>query len=319
MGDRRDYFEAEADLFEMVRRIAQGRKQREIDPTLAVLRSCAAEAKADRDISPAARAKLDGMLEFVGTVDRSFGELMRLPAPTLMALLRMGGAIGRMVTGTAAPRAQDRWSEWPCPPPSDTCAIRTPSARAHARAVAGIGDSRFRALVGEAAWRTLPPAVRRRFSKRLGRGETALYRGARGGDRAFRCRPPAGLPGPGHRRATAARRTAPPARPSSPSRRTPGIGGQIWTRSYARPGRFPAGGAFGQALPRADRAGGIRRLRHRHDAGRHRRGRRAGVPARSAISSSSAAGACRCRAGSSPAAWRSCIARRMPATASAFA
>jgi DNA-binding transcriptional regulator GbsR (MarR family) len=101
MGDRRDHFEAEADLFEMVRRIAQGRKQREIDPTLAVLTACAAEAKGDRSISPAARAKLDSMLDFVGTVDRSFSELMRLPAPTLMALLRMGGTIGRMVTGGA--------------------------------------------------------------------------------------------------------------------------------------------------------------------------------------------------------------------------
>jgi DNA-binding transcriptional regulator GbsR (MarR family) len=99
MGDRRDYFEAEVDLFEMVRRIAQGRKQREIDPTLDVLRACVADARADRSVSAAARAKLDGMLELVGTVDRSFSELMRLPASTLMALLRMGGAIGRMVTG----------------------------------------------------------------------------------------------------------------------------------------------------------------------------------------------------------------------------
>ena len=47
MGDRRDYYEAEADMFEMVRRIAMGRKAREIDPALAVLRSCLADAKAD--------------------------------------------------------------------------------------------------------------------------------------------------------------------------------------------------------------------------------------------------------------------------------
>ena len=32
MGDRRDHFEAETDLLEMVTRIAQGRKEREIDP-----------------------------------------------------------------------------------------------------------------------------------------------------------------------------------------------------------------------------------------------------------------------------------------------
>ncbi len=107
MGDRRDFFEAEADVFEMVRRIAQGRKQREIDPTLDVLRGCAAEAKGDAAISPAARAKLDGMLEFVTTIDKSFSELMRLPASTVMALLKMGGAIGRMVTGRAT-KPKDR-------------------------------------------------------------------------------------------------------------------------------------------------------------------------------------------------------------------
>jgi len=95
MGDRRDYYEAEADMFEMVRRIALGRKAREIDPALAVLRSCLADAKADVDVSPSVRKRLAAMLDFTETVDRSFGEIMRLPAPTLMGLIRMGGAIAR--------------------------------------------------------------------------------------------------------------------------------------------------------------------------------------------------------------------------------
>lgn len=97
MGDRRDYYEAEADMFEMVRRIAQGRKAREIDPALAVLRSCVAEAKADAAVPPSVRKRLTAMLDFTETVDRSFGEIMRLPAPTLMGLIRMGGAVARFV------------------------------------------------------------------------------------------------------------------------------------------------------------------------------------------------------------------------------
>lgn len=95
MGDRRDYYEAEADMFEMVRRIALGRKAREIDPALAVLRSCVAEVKADASVPPGIRKRLSAMLDFTETVDRSFGEIMRLPAPTLMRLIRMGGAIAR--------------------------------------------------------------------------------------------------------------------------------------------------------------------------------------------------------------------------------
>jgi DNA-binding transcriptional regulator GbsR (MarR family) len=95
MGDRRDYYEAEADMFEMVRRIAQGRKAREIDPALTVLRSCVAEAKIDAAVPPNVRKRLTAMLDFTETVDRSFGEIMRLPMPTLMALIRMGGAVAR--------------------------------------------------------------------------------------------------------------------------------------------------------------------------------------------------------------------------------
>jgi DNA-binding transcriptional regulator GbsR (MarR family) len=98
MGDRRDYYEAEADMFEMVRRIAQGRKAREIDPALAVLRACVSEAKADQRVSAAARKRLAAMLEFTETVDRSFGEIIRLPASTLMTLMKMGGAIARLAT-----------------------------------------------------------------------------------------------------------------------------------------------------------------------------------------------------------------------------
>lgn len=97
MGDRRDFYEAEADVFEMVRRIAQARKTREIDPALAVLRTCLSEAKGDAAVAPGVRKRLSAMLEFTETVDRSFSEIMRLPAPTLMGLIRMGGAIARFV------------------------------------------------------------------------------------------------------------------------------------------------------------------------------------------------------------------------------
>ena len=98
MGDRRDYFEAEADMFEMVRRIALGRKAREIDPALAVLRACVAEAKSDPRVSAAARRRLGAMLGFTETVDKSFNEIMALPATTLMTLLKMGGAVARLAT-----------------------------------------------------------------------------------------------------------------------------------------------------------------------------------------------------------------------------
>lgn len=104
LGDRRDHFEAESDMLEMVRRIALGRKARELDPALAVLRTCVLEANGDKSVTPEARKRFQQMLHVVEGVDRSFGELIQLPSPLLARLIRMGGAVARLV----APRARRR-------------------------------------------------------------------------------------------------------------------------------------------------------------------------------------------------------------------
>src|SRR6201993_1563522 len=45
MGDKRDHFESMKDVWEMFRAVLDERKRREIDPTLAMLRECIAEAE----------------------------------------------------------------------------------------------------------------------------------------------------------------------------------------------------------------------------------------------------------------------------------
>lgn len=97
LGDRRDYYEAESDMLEMVRRIAIGRKSREIDPALAILRDCVASADRDRTVPATVRQRFHRMLDVMEGVDRSFAEIMRLPTPTLARLIRAGGAVARFV------------------------------------------------------------------------------------------------------------------------------------------------------------------------------------------------------------------------------
>lgn len=104
VGDRREHFEAEVDLYEMVRRIATGRKAREIDPALEVLRACSRDAQTDRRTSPTARTRMAEMLDVVETVDRGFSAVMRLPTSRFRKFIKLGSAITRLVGGAKAKR-----------------------------------------------------------------------------------------------------------------------------------------------------------------------------------------------------------------------
>lgn len=93
MGERRDHFVAETDLWEMVTRIAAGRKEREIDPAIAALRACVAEADVDPALGTVAKRRLRAMLDFTETMERWYGQMLNVPRGTLAKLIRLGGRI----------------------------------------------------------------------------------------------------------------------------------------------------------------------------------------------------------------------------------
>ena len=93
LGDRRDHFEAETDLLEMVRRIAQGRKEREIDPAAAALRACVAEADGDPKVSKVARQRLSELQGFVETLNRWYDQMLGVPPAKIMTLVKMGSKV----------------------------------------------------------------------------------------------------------------------------------------------------------------------------------------------------------------------------------
>jgi len=92
-GDRRDYFTAETDVWEVAKRIAAVRKAREIDPALDTLTYCLKVAEGDQSVSAEQRKRLQDMADFTATMDRWYGQMQSLPTSTLTKLIGMGDRV----------------------------------------------------------------------------------------------------------------------------------------------------------------------------------------------------------------------------------
>ncbi len=97
LGDRRDHFETEKDLWSMLMTIVDGRRQREIEPTLTLLRQCALEMEDDRETPEEIKQRIRRMLTFVETLANWYDQVIALPKPTLVALMKMGAKVGRFI------------------------------------------------------------------------------------------------------------------------------------------------------------------------------------------------------------------------------
>jgi DNA-binding transcriptional regulator GbsR (MarR family) len=98
LGDRRDHYAAEADIWKMVTRIAQGRKEREIDPAVAALRHVLEAANGDSRISAVARTRLNEMQAFVTTIDNWYDQMLTVPPERIMALIRLGSRVVNLLS-----------------------------------------------------------------------------------------------------------------------------------------------------------------------------------------------------------------------------
>lgn len=99
LGDRRDHFVTLQDITHLFRVIVDERKRRELDPTLALLRECAAES--DDKASPFVKARIKSTLDFLELLNGWYEDMKRLPHPLLLALLRMGSKVQRMLKKAA--------------------------------------------------------------------------------------------------------------------------------------------------------------------------------------------------------------------------
>ena len=97
LGDRRDYFESLHDVWELFRVIIEQRKQRELNPTLSMLRECAAEIDREQDTDTATKTRVRNMLEFVETTSQWYEEVSDIPTSTLTKLMKLGKRITKLV------------------------------------------------------------------------------------------------------------------------------------------------------------------------------------------------------------------------------
>jgi len=98
MGDRRDHFETSTDVWELFRLIVEGRKQREIDPTITVLRECLGGSEITSE-DAATKQRIRETLEFIEVLTTWSDEMLRLKPETLMKTLGVGARISRSVRG----------------------------------------------------------------------------------------------------------------------------------------------------------------------------------------------------------------------------
>lgn len=118
LGDRRDYYETSGDVWELFRTIVRERKEREFDPTVALLRELAADPALENE-SPALQDRLRSTLGLMQTLGTWSEEMLRLSPATLEKILRLGAQVQRFVRPAepaTAPQA-DPASVFPAVPP----------------------------------------------------------------------------------------------------------------------------------------------------------------------------------------------------------
>ena len=97
LDDKRDHFESMKNVWEMFRVVLDERKKREIDPTLAMLRHCVAEAGKDKQTDEYTEQKLRELAEFFETSTAWYGQIRQWPTEALTRFVKMGDKIRKLL------------------------------------------------------------------------------------------------------------------------------------------------------------------------------------------------------------------------------
>lgn len=92
--DRREYFSAPEDIWEIFRVLVEERRRREIDPTLTMLRDALMEESLEGEDRFAA-GRMQEMLDLIELTTRWVDDVQDLPPRTMIQLMKLGGGITR--------------------------------------------------------------------------------------------------------------------------------------------------------------------------------------------------------------------------------
>jgi DNA-binding transcriptional regulator GbsR (MarR family) len=105
-GDRREYFDAPSDAWEIFRTLAEERRRREIEPTLSMLRNALLEEPSSAE-DRIALERMRGMHDLIELTTTWCDDVQRMDRQTLSRLMKMGAKVQKVLefTGRAAPQA----------------------------------------------------------------------------------------------------------------------------------------------------------------------------------------------------------------------
>jgi len=99
-GDRREYFDAPSDAWEIFRTLAEERRRREIEPTLSMLRNALLEAPTSEE-DRIAQERMRGMHDLIELMTNWFDDVQHMDSQTLGQLMKMGAKVQKLLEFTS--------------------------------------------------------------------------------------------------------------------------------------------------------------------------------------------------------------------------
>lgn len=95
-GDRREYFKAPEDVWEIFRALADERRRREVEPTLSILRECLLDPKNTPE-DEHFHNRMQAMYDLISKANEWFIDIQRLSAEDLTALMHLGAQAKKLL------------------------------------------------------------------------------------------------------------------------------------------------------------------------------------------------------------------------------